>query len=266
MNTFVLKLILTPLLIALATLAVRRWGFVLGGLFTGLPLTSGPVSFFLALERGPLFAEEGSHGMLLGTIALAAFCVAYARTARGPRWLIPAFMGLCAYSLTAWGLSYVSSSLLVLSMIVLLLLWLAVKAISSPVSTTSVIDAPWWDIPLRMATATSMVLLITGGAELIGPQWSGILAPFPVFTCIMAAFAQKQNGAAAAHGLLRGIITGCYAAVSFYIIVGLTVERTSIVITFLLATAVSLAVNGICLLVLLRNKPRLWTRYPKKYH
>ncbi len=143
---------------------------------------------------------------------------------------------------------------MVLSPIVLLLLWLAVKAITSPVSTASAIDAPWWDIPLRMTTATAMVLLITGGAELIGPQWSGILAPFPVFTCIMAAFAQKQNGAAAAHGLLRGIIIGCYAAVSFYIIVGLTVESTSIIITFLLATGVSIAVNGVCLFAVLRNK------------
>jgi len=257
MDPFILKLVLTPLLIGVATLAVRRWGFMLGGLFTGLPLTSGPVSLFLALERGPSFAEQGSHGMLLGTIALVAFCIAYARTARGLRWLTPAAIGLCAYSLTAWGLSFVSSNLMVLALIVLLLLWGAVKALGPPVSTSCLIDAPWWDIPLRMTTATAMILLITGGAEHIGPQWSGILAPFPVFSCIMGVFAQKQNGAAAAHRLLRGIIIGCFAAVSFYVIVGLTVERISIITTFLLATVVSLAVNGICLLVLLRNKTYL---------
>jgi hypothetical protein len=255
MDPFILKLVLTPLFIGVATLAVRRWGFMLGGLFTGLPLTSGPVSLFLALERGPGFAEQGSHGMLLGTIALVAFCVAYAWTARGLKWITPATIGLCAYSLTAWGLSFVSSSLMVLALITLLFLWVAVKALGPPVSTTSPIDARWWDIPLRMTTATAMVLLITGGAEHIGPQWSGILAPFPVFTCIMGVFAQKQNGAAAVHGLLRGIMIGCFSAVSFYVIVGLTVEHTSIIITFLLASAVSLAVNGICLFVLLRNKP-----------
>lgn len=257
MDSFILKLILTPLLIGVATLAVRKWGFMLGGLFTGLPLTSGPVSLFLALERGPGFAERSSHGMLLGTVALVAFCIAFARTAKGLRWLTPAVIGLFAYSLTAWGLSFVSSSLMVLALAVFLFLGIAVKAVSPPISTSSIMYAPWWDIPLRMTTATAMVFLITGGAERIGPQWSGILAPFPVFTCIMGIFAQKLSGVAAAQRLLRGIIIGCFGAVSFYVIVGLTVERTSITISFLLATAVSLAVNGICLWVLLRNKPCL---------
>jgi len=135
--------------------------------------------------------------------------------------------------------------------------WVAVKAIGPPASTGSVVDAPWWDLPLRMTIATAMVLLITGGAERIGPQWSGILAPFPVFTCIMGIFAQKQSGPAALRGLLRGNMIGYFAAVSFYVIVGLTVERTSIIVSFLLATAVCLAVNGICLLLILRNKPGL---------
>jgi hypothetical protein len=257
MDPFILKMVLTPLLIGVATLAVRRWGYMLGGLFTGLPLTSGPVSLFLALERGPGFAEQGSHGMLWGTIALLAFCIVYARTARRLRWLTSAAIGLCGYALTAWGLSFISSNLMVSALIVLVFLGVAVKAVGPPASTSSLIDAPWWDIPLRMTIATAMVFLITGGAERIGAQWSGILAPFPVFTCIMGVFAQKQNGAAALHGLLRGIIIGCFAAVSFYVIVGLTVERTSIMVSFLLATAVCLAVNGICLWVILRNKPCL---------
>jgi hypothetical protein len=68
----ILKLILTPLLIATANPAVRRREFVPGGLFTGLPLTSSPVTLFPALEKGPRFAEQGSHGMLPGTVALLA--------------------------------------------------------------------------------------------------------------------------------------------------------------------------------------------------
>ena len=105
-----------------------------------------------------------------------------------------------------------------------------------------------------MTIASAMVLLITGGAEFLGPQWSGILAPFPVFMCIMAVFAQKQSGVTAVHGLLRGNMIGYFSAVSFYVTVGLTVEQTSITITFLLATAVCLAVSGIILLLILRSK------------
>ncbi len=258
MDLLILKLILTPLLIATATLAVRRWGFLLGGLFTGLPLISGPISLFLALEQGPRFAEQGSHGMLLGTVALVTFCVAYVRTAKGLRWLGPVLVGFISYCFAAWGLSFFSFNLGILTLLVLLFLSAAVKAAGPAVSSASVVAAPSWDIPVRMVTATAMVLFITGFAERLGPKWSGILAPFPVFTCIMGVFAQKQNGAAAAHRLIRGIITGCFGAVSFYLVVGLAVERTSVALTYLLAAAAALAINGLCLAALARRRGLPW--------
>lgn len=251
MDILILKLVLTPLLIATATLAVRRWGVLAGGLFTGLPLTSGPVSLFLALERGPRFAGQGSIGMLLGTVALVTFCVAYVRTARGLRWLPPVIMGFIAYCLVAWGLSFLSFSLEVLIVPVVLFLWGAVKLAGPAATGSPQVASPSWDIPLRMVTATAMVLFITGWAGYLGPKWSGILATFPVFTCIMGAFAQKQNGAAAAHGLLRGIIIGCLGAFTFYFVVGFALERASVPVAYLLATLASVAVNGLSLAVLM---------------
>ena len=50
MDLLALKLTFAPILLAAATLAVRRWGEIVGGLLVGLPLTSGPISVFLALE------------------------------------------------------------------------------------------------------------------------------------------------------------------------------------------------------------------------
>ena len=67
--------------IAAATLAARRWGFMVGGWLAGLPLVSGPISIFLALEQGPPFASQAAHGTLLGVIAVAAFCIVYALAA-----------------------------------------------------------------------------------------------------------------------------------------------------------------------------------------
>ena len=43
-----LKLVLTPLLIGMASVAGRRWGPVVSGWLIGLPLTSAPVVLFLA--------------------------------------------------------------------------------------------------------------------------------------------------------------------------------------------------------------------------
>ena len=78
-----LKLVLTPLLIAGASLAARRWGPAIGGLLIALPLTSGPVAFFLAVDHGAAFAAGAVVGSLGGLVAITGFCLAYA--AVGPR-------------------------------------------------------------------------------------------------------------------------------------------------------------------------------------
>ena len=58
MGTIALKLTLTPILILTASLASRRWGQAIGGWLVALPLTTGPVTFFLALEQGNSFAAR----------------------------------------------------------------------------------------------------------------------------------------------------------------------------------------------------------------
>ena len=82
MSLLAIKLIVTPLIVLAATLAARRWGDAVGGWLVGLPLTSGPVSVFLALERGPAFAAHAADGSLAGVVAQAAFCFGYAALAR----------------------------------------------------------------------------------------------------------------------------------------------------------------------------------------
>jgi len=44
--------VLTPLFIAGVSPARRKWGSAVAGTLAGLPLTSGPVSVFLALGQG----------------------------------------------------------------------------------------------------------------------------------------------------------------------------------------------------------------------
>lgn len=53
---WVFKIFAVPILVALATLAIRRWGAAIGGLLTGLPFMTGPTSFFLAIDQGVDFA------------------------------------------------------------------------------------------------------------------------------------------------------------------------------------------------------------------
>jgi len=61
-----LKLVLTPALIAVATLVGRRFGPSISGWLVGLPFTSGPVSLFLALEQGTTFAAAARRDRSAG--------------------------------------------------------------------------------------------------------------------------------------------------------------------------------------------------------
>src|SRR5260370_28311921 len=82
MDILVLNLVATPLLIGMASLAGRRWGETISGWFIGLPLTSGPVCFFLAVEQGRSFAAAAARGCLAGAAAEAGVCPASASAAR----------------------------------------------------------------------------------------------------------------------------------------------------------------------------------------
>ncbi|HEX2979131.1 MAG TPA: hypothetical protein VHO48_02600, partial [Anaerolineaceae bacterium] len=203
MNLLEIKLILTPLLIAAATFAARRWGPVVGGLLAGLPLVSGPISVFLALEQGPAFAARAGQGTLLGLIALVAFCAVYARAANRFPWPAALTGGVAIYALSAWALTSLTTGVAVTVLIVFALVCIALWIVGDPPAQSGASSLPGWDLPLRMLAATALVLLITGLSSRLGATWSGLLAPFPVFTSVMAVFSHRQSGAAAAQQLLR---------------------------------------------------------------
>ena len=94
MDLFALKLLLTPSLIVAVSLAGRRWGPKAGGLLAGLPLTSAPVSAFLAIEQGPDFAAKAAVGALSGVCSVGAFCLAYALVARRWGWPVCTSVGV----------------------------------------------------------------------------------------------------------------------------------------------------------------------------
>src|SRR5262245_53595393 len=96
------KLILAPLLIALATLIGRRWGHGVSGWIAALPLTSGPVSVIFALQYGTPFAAQAAIGTLAGLISVSAFCFVYCRLARWHHWAVCiTFAVIAFFSVTA---------------------------------------------------------------------------------------------------------------------------------------------------------------------
>src|SRR5215468_9822627 len=88
MTVLLFKLLTTPTLILVATMVSRRFGQSTGGWLVGLPLTSGPIALFVAIEQGARFSQLAAAGAVQGTVAQAFFATVYVGLARGWNWAI----------------------------------------------------------------------------------------------------------------------------------------------------------------------------------
>lgn len=255
MDTLPLKLTITPLLILAASLASRRWGETVGGWLVGLPLTSAPVCFFLALDQGIGFAAAATLGSLAGAASEAGFSLAYSAAARRFGWPLALVAGsfgyvLCALLLTALRLSLWPVAMMAVAGLAAALVLM--PRLGDRVATLP--RRPRWDIPARMFVATVLVLGLTALAPFVGPQSSGLLATYPVFAAVLAAFSQHGRGAAAAVRVLRGLLVGLFAFIGFFAVLGTTLKRLGIAEAFAAATLAALCIQGLSL-ALMRRRP-----------
>ncbi|HEU5200694.1 MAG TPA: hypothetical protein VFU32_13730, partial [Ktedonobacterales bacterium] len=109
MNSVLLKILLTPMLIGAVSLAGRRWGSGISGWLVGLPLTSGPVIFFLALAQGATFAATAAAGILAGVVSVACFCLAYSWLALRWGWPFNLITGWLIFAASTWGLEHITT-------------------------------------------------------------------------------------------------------------------------------------------------------------
>ena len=104
---------------------------------------------------------------------------------------------------------------------------------------------PIWDLPARMAVATTLVVAVTAGASTLGPRLSGLLATFPIFATVLTVFAHQVQGAAAARQVLRGLLMGLYGFAAFFAVLSLLLSRASVPIAFLAAGLAAMLIQGI---------------------
>ena len=241
-ETLALKLVLTPLLVGGASLAARRWGSEVGGWLVGIPLTSAPVTFFLAIGPGPDFAAQAAVGILAGTISQAAFALAYAWGARKFSWevcLATATIGFVV--VTAVMLALTGGPLVTFAIAVIASLALMPRRSGR---RSQPVPLPRWDLPARMVVATGLVVGLTSAAPLLGPRLAGLITPYPLYAAVLAVFAHRMQGAGAAAGVLRGLLLGLFAFAGFFLVIALYLEPLGISLAFAAAIVVALMVQG----------------------
>ena len=236
MTLFYLKLIVTPLLMWAISLASRRWGGLLGGLLSGLPVTSALVMTFLCLEQGTAFALGAVPGALGGLAAVQATYTFYLFATRRLG-IAPAvslailFYGLAAYAFTHWGSLYLSIG------VALLLIGVLIRASGREPKPDTLVRPRhrYWEIPLRMVSATALLMLTTRLAGWLGPATSGMLAPIPVIAWPLVVFAHVQHGRAGMAAMVRGNAIGAVGVIAFYLVIAGLLEAWGVAIAISLA-------------------------------
>jgi hypothetical protein len=236
------KALAAPALMAMCAFACTRWGAVVGGWLLGLPLVSGPVSYFLLVQHGSRFAENAALGTLLGMVGTGVFCVGYALTSKGrPWWQSLTLSGAASVAMTV-ALTRLHPDLPAALLFAVVFLGLMMLVIGRPEHDAAVPSAKLHVLFVRMAVASAVVVGVTLASTELGPQISGTLTAIPVISAIMAVSTHRSGGSDSVRGLMRGAVAGLWGGAAFFAVVALLVTGWAPAITYLAATVAAAVV------------------------
>jgi hypothetical protein len=239
------KILLAPLCVVAVSMAGRRWGVAAAGVLGGLPVVAGPILLVETLLHGRDFGAEAAAGTLLGLAALATFVVVYGRVAAASGPLRSVLCGWASFLLGVAVLSLVQPppalSLLFVGACFAVGLRLLPPPPSSPPAAAT---PPWWDLPGRGLAALALVLALTALSGALGPHLSGLLAPFPIVTSVLAVFTHTHGGFAQVSVLQRNFLFGFYGFAAFCFTLAVSLPALATAAAFGLATLTALAVQA----------------------
>ena len=252
---FGLKILLSPLLIAVATLLGRRYGPAVSGWFSGFPFVSAPISIIMAMQHGVDFAGNAAVGTIGGQASVCMFAITYLMMAKRFNWIPSLAASLVVFSLSAavWR----STSLTLVPTVIILFLIVIILVQFAPVRVfdNRKQSPPWWDLPARMVTAAvfrsypDQFCITSGFTAQRHPS------AFPVFGIILATFTHTQQGGQAVGQLLRGTILGSFGIAGFYGVISWLLPQSGSLWIYLLAAVGSVAANWISLQFARQRQP-----------
>jgi hypothetical protein len=242
-----LKLFLVPALIALISLAGRRWGPHVAGWLSAFPVVGAPILFFIAIERGVPFASVSALGMFTSIAANILFGLAYAWLATRLVWFWSWPLALVFYAGAVGLINSLSPALWQAVVVNGLAILLAPRLFPRTETVNQTMQHSVVELPLRMLAGAALVFGVTYFSETLGSRLSGMMAMFPVMASVLAVFSHRHAGKEFAIQLLRGALLGWYAFSVFSLLLALLLPLLGIARAFALALLAALVVQTISL-------------------
>ena len=239
-----IKLLLVPLLLAVVTLAGRRWGQGVAGWLGSFPIVAGPILLILSLEQGAAFGARAAQFALAGIAATMAFFVVYARLAQRGGWASAILGSLLVWLAAVAALMQLPHDLPVAMGVALLSLAVSAPAMGAAPAPTSAPRPHPLELPTRMAAGAALTVTSSALAARFGADASGYAALFPVVGATAAGFNHATAGAASARAFLRGMTRGMWSVAVFCGVLTLALARWPVVAAFGAAVAATVATHA----------------------
>jgi hypothetical protein len=236
-----LRLLMVPAVVWVASLAARRWGHAVSGDLGGLPFIGGPITIYHALDHGAEFAARSAMFTLVAIVGQAAHLLAFAHSARRGRWWLSLAAGWAAFVAASIAASMLPMSPLVALALALAGLALAWRYLPRAEGAQPPPLIPAAELWLRLAAAFTLAAFIVGTADAFGPVVSGILLSLPITGSIIPPFTLALYGPQALARLMRGFVIGLTGFTAFFFVVSATLPTWGIAASFVTAVTSALA-------------------------
>jgi hypothetical protein len=238
-----LKLVLVPLVVWLASVAGRRWGHGIAGWVSGLPVIAAPIMLFVTLGEGVDFGSAASLAILQATPANAVHYVVYAYVSRKHGWAVALLSGWLVFAMLASALIALAPPLAVALALNLSVIYGCLRMLPKVPEQSGPTPIPNVELAVRMLAAFALAAILLYGATLFGPRISGILLTFPISGSVLPAFTRALHGWTAAIGLLGGFLKGLAGFALFFAVLAVVLPGSGTLIGFLAAATASLAIT-----------------------
>jgi hypothetical protein len=202
------KVVGAATVVILAARAAERSGPFVGAMIATLPLSTGPIYAFLAIDHGPEFIAQAAVMSVASTAAIVAFVAVHALAAQRFATLgslaLATLAWLCVallLQLHAW--SFAEACLLLAGGFALAVRGLRRFAVAAPPAAG---PRSRFDLPLRALLVAALVIATSLASRAFGPSFTGVLATYPVvFTSLIVLLQPRGGGAFASAVLVNGL-------------------------------------------------------------
>jgi hypothetical protein len=243
MMFFLFRILLAPLAVVAASLAQRRFGHAVSGLIVGLPLTSLPLLWLVALQHGTAFASSMTGALLVGSIAEAVVLWLYARLTIHLSPSLALIGALGAFALAAEAVNLLKLSALLAGLVTAVGFAVALRwwpVTSSNMPSTQGRSRLW----LRVVLSAVFTLVLVSLAGRLGPVLAGLVDALPAMSLMMAFMTHQDHGSGASSRFLHGVTRGSFSYLAAMIVLAELLHTGNLLLAFAAALGAALVVQG----------------------